>query len=478
NENISIFLYVYECRVLYPEILDDIDNYINNNKHDKTVEKLSSWKIISQYCHPTDNGEYCYQISKRDLKRCFLRGWLEVQMWQRGYDNKQKIYMYNKDCDLMDYQRDFNAMNFFLYGESINFSLDIMHKYHNYLFTKPDKRSLKEKFVDYKKTQTKDTKDWKVFVTPNLSYYYYDNDIRVENKQLDYFPPIKQEMETINFQKKTEPKHMSIANFDSWQTFLNALSIQRGNNMKTQNAQIQKKFVKLKEDTKYDKTIISHNLIEILKKIECGVKISELSEKEQNIIYNSKKESPKICLLLHGIRHNIIRSKIAEHIHIANQQIRKKQLLIDKQDKKFDYKTIKALITYIKEGGIQLMQWSSQLWQPEFVGQVVTAADIPEQHKTFSMKDGEINISCLWTGEYDNQPSNIRVVWKTKIAFDYELWISFINPNTHSIFSEFRLGEEPYGGIEVSSKDLKFDPVKDIWATKLFINFSKNSNIM
>ena len=162
-----------------------------------------------------------------------------------------------------------------------------------------------------------------------------------------------------------------------------------------------------------------------------------------------------------------IRSKIAEYFYLSDNS--QQSIFCEKKQSITD-----SFSESLRNKLIQFSEWISPVWEPDFAGQPVTAADIPEQTKYFKMTDGEIKLSCMWRAQYGEKPAYIRVKWDANISSGYEIWIAFFNPETKSFFSEVPLGTHLNGGTVIQSQTLKFDPSCERWAASVVL---KKGNI-
>jgi hypothetical protein len=116
-----------------------------------------------------------------------------------------------------------------------------------------------------------------------------------------------------------------------------------------------------------------------------------------------------------------------------------------------------------------LISWVSELWQPQWAGVSVSAADIPEEKKTFNVKDGEIEISCLWRAQHETNPAYIQITWAANFVADHELWALFFKPDTKEVLVEVPLGTYLEGGKSITSETLGFDPSTEKWAISILL---------
>ncbi len=110
-----------------------------------------------------------------------------------------------------------------------------------------------------------------------------------------------------------------------------------------------------------------------------------------------------------------------------------------------------------------------EIWEPQWIEQRATAADLPEQKHVFRRPDGEITVSCFWRGTYRNKPAYISISWKADITTCNELRARFINPETREQLAEVYLGTCTAGEEVFTSDDLGFDPSQERWAMTLIV---------
>ncbi|KPA10218.1 hypothetical protein MHK_009578 [Candidatus Magnetomorum sp. HK-1] len=132
--------------------------------------------------------------------------------------------------------------------------------------------------------------------------------------------------------------------------------------------------------------------------------------------------------------------------------------------------TLKAISDYIAE---ELIIQITSLWEPQLVGQVVTASDISKQMHKFNIDQGKITISCNWQPAYENDEEYLTLTWKANISISCNLWVRFEDPKTHEIFSEKCLGSSMTGEENFTSKDLCFDPSEKRWAVAIILTEKK-----
>ncbi len=118
----------------------------------------------------------------------------------------------------------------------------------------------------------------------------------------------------------------------------------------------------------------------------------------------------------------------------------------------------------------RLITWISELWEPLWAGQLVTADDIPEQEHSFATEtEGEIKIVCDWESQDDDTPAHIHLSWEADITTDSEIWVRFVNPETQELFYEECLGTELSDDATFKADELGFDPSKERWAISVML---------
>ncbi|KPA09888.1 hypothetical protein MHK_009908 [Candidatus Magnetomorum sp. HK-1] len=455
NEDISIPLFAYENRVLFSANLKDLSEILEDTKQ----AGFLGWECIRHFEYESHDGSISkFSIDKRIIQECFLRGWLEVNLWNRG-DQKTQI-IYKPPNSLIENSMS-GCRNHFIHGESVTFSFKAMRIYwKKYLSLKPGKR--RKRIVFFTKSHTDDN-SWYVYVSPDLwRFYYGKKSDEMEEKIYTSQSDILHERKTIVFRKQNESKHAAISNFDSWQAFIH----QNSEGEKSMNNCILKCFQKLQDEANKDSTRIILSVKVILKKIATQTGISGLSSMERSVIQKASNESPKIRLLVRMTQQLFIRSKIAEYFYRLDQS--------HEEISSKTYTMTDSLGKTVKSGLFRFVEWMSPIWEPSLAGQLITAADIPEQKHCFKMKDGEVRLYCLWRASYNDKPAYVRIKWDANISSGYEIWIVFFNPETKLFLSEIPLGTHLSGGTVIQSTRLKFDPSCERWAASVVL---KRANI-
>lgn len=472
GEDIAEQLYVFENRVLYSEkgwqLYQELCALIRSGKYRErdiygTANDPIGWETIRIFPYEIQGEEYLYEIEKRTVKKIFLMGWSEVRFWDRGLHKKQEIFSPPEKADIPGVSPD--EKDFFFCGETVSFSLDAMRNYAEmYLLRKPEERKSRPRFICQKQSESKGN-TWNVYVTADLEKYYYGKGETCGDSPERIFSFMENPMGNIACQKKTETRHAVIANFDSWQTFLHAFRRHMAQTPKTKGGamnfhhNLSERIEKQITEAGNDPNPVSDEITDILKKIagKCGS--SGLNEKEKQIMEKTADRSPKIRMLKRMAECEYVRKRIGKYY--GEKHLRSKS---GKES------------AGIADSIIRLIRWISPLWEPQWAGVPVTAGDVPEQQHDFSMRDGNIDISCSWRGAYGDTPAYIEISWTADIMTECELWLRFVNPLTRDVLSEVLLGEEPEGGKIITGDILGFDPSKERWATSLMMLPMNNDN--
>lgn len=111
--------------------------------------------------------------------------------------------------------------------------------------------------------------------------------------------------------------------------------------------------------------------------------------------------------------------------------------------------------------------WLSELWQPQWAGQLVTADDIPGQQHTFTSDHGDIHLSCHWHDDIPGEPAVLTITWQADLIEAERLWLRFLNPATQSLRQEIFLGTRAAGEEHFTIQDVNFDFMREEWAIAL-----------
>jgi len=110
------------------------------------------------------------------------------------------------------------------------------------------------------------------------------------------------------------------------------------------------------------------------------------------------------------------------------------------------------------------------LWQPQWAGQLVPAADIPAQEHLFAFDEGAIKLTCVWQPQHRKKPAFIGLTWSADLKIRSALSALFIRlDDPHNAQVEVSLGNELRGGKIITSDELGFDPSRDRWAIAMIL---------
>lgn len=110
-----------------------------------------------------------------------------------------------------------------------------------------------------------------------------------------------------------------------------------------------------------------------------------------------------------------------------------------------------------------VIKWITDLWIPEGAGQLLSAADISAQKKSFL--GGTVKIICDFGREDDDDPAYIWLSWNAKeTPENSELAIRLINPDTEELLFEICPGNLKHGEQTFTSHEIGFNPTKTRWA--------------
>lgn len=115
------------------------------------------------------------------------------------------------------------------------------------------------------------------------------------------------------------------------------------------------------------------------------------------------------------------------------------------------------------------IQWISSLWQPQWAGQFVGAADIPAQSHIFEIPGGTVDITCSWKPQCGENIGYLNISWKVDTPLKGELWCQFIDPETKEILAEALLGTYREGGQYFTQQALGFVPAQVAWALSILL---------
>jgi len=166
--------------------------------------------------------------------------------------------------------------------------------------------------------------------------------------------------------------------------------------------------------------------------------------------------------------HNIIDESL--QIEWAIERVKKQKALIRKavervrkQKEQLQPKPPLKVADTVKAAAKQIF---GSVWIPEGAGQILTAADISAQEKTFM--GGIIRIICDFGGEDGDDPAYIWLSWNVKeTPENSELRICLVNADTEEIYFKILPGNLKHGEQTFTSDEIGFDPTKTRWAVEI-----------
>jgi hypothetical protein len=114
--------------------------------------------------------------------------------------------------------------------------------------------------------------------------------------------------------------------------------------------------------------------------------------------------------------------------------------------------------------GKRAIQWLSDLWEPQWAGQLVTATDLPEQIHVLTSEYGDIKLSCDWQDASTDEPATLRIAWQAHLFEEPDIWLRFMNPLDQAVRHEVNLGTRVVGEEHFTSQELGFDFFSERWA--------------
>ena len=130
-------------------------------------------------------------------------------------------------------------------------------------------------------------------------------------------------------------------------------------------------------------------------------------------------------------------------------------------------KAVDAAVAAAKSVGERALVWISEIWQPQWAGQVLTAADVPEQQQTFMSRHGDIRLTCHWQDESSDESAMIHIRWHADLAQEERIWLRFVNPASQTLRQEIFLGVRAVGEESFTIQDLRFDFLREQWAISM-----------
>lgn len=478
EEDISAELYIFENRVMFSVNITALSEEFGQIMSEGHFQPPISWEAIRTL--PDGPGKYvngekeepAYTIGKRQVKRCFLRAWLEVGMWDRGGHEEQLVYLPPENPESLGIAS--VEKDRFCKGEYTRLSFDLMKGYwEKYLRLKPGKRPQKPRLNNPAQSLTKDDSRH-VFVSSALWQYYFGEDEKIKKAVSADFPPLEKMM-TIRFSKTSDAGLVFLANFISWQEYLHANQWKntvhppfepdsyrqkkpsgRRKDMKDEKSILQQ-MENLKSEAAKDRKPVPGDIQAILQKIAGESGSSGLDGDEREVMEKACKESPKIRLFFRMAQMEYIRRKTASCLAESGAG----ELSANSDEKREN-----SVLSAFRD---RIMEAVTEFWTPFGAGELVNAADIPQQKYDFITDHGRIEISCSWSGEYGGQPAYILISWKAYVSESCEFVARFVNPENNEIRCEISLGEYRSGEETLTQDELGFDPANEKWAVSVLL---------
>jgi len=331
NEDITIDLHVFDERVWL---------YLYLPEEDK---RKISWSVIG-----TKDTGINEKLDKkaiaaiRKVKEHFLKGWLEIQLWDRGDHKEQKTYS-------IPLQLNFPDRGQFYYNEPSEISMNDMRRFHQKKFYK-GKQSVPNSLKGSKLLKKSISRY--IFVTPDLRDHYYEDEEDTMNIYFQEFPPLQNSMATITCDNKTESRHSKIANYNSWQVYLHAINSDKGKRMNTKET-IFEQIKRLQKEADKEETEIPTKIKEIISTLSTEKRFSELSSQEKKMIQESSQKSPKI----------LVETKIAQLLYLRKKKFQAYDRYIQLEEKRI-HNRIKHFI-------ILLIESLKSIWSEIFDNRIV-----------------------------------------------------------------------------------------------------------
>lgn len=281
---VSLDLHVYEERAMSFDI---------NMRRSKI-----KWEIIGIFEDEIEVGDgwKLYKsepVERRELKKRFLRGWLEDQLWDTG--SKTQTEYEPESLSAIEFSE---SKGHFFHEEHDRFSRDSVRRCWDCRGLKAKKWRSRPRLTD-KKLSTGDGDTWHVYVNEKLALFYYDTKTPI--KFYAESPYGAERMAAINFLKENETLHAAISNYIEWQRIMNIYNgTYKKNNCMAQIEQ-------LYDDAGHCDKEIPEDIKNILRKIATTSRFCELGPTEQEAVTRAKNESAKVRLAFRLAQLNYIR---------------------------------------------------------------------------------------------------------------------------------------------------------------------------
>ncbi len=466
RDNITLELHVFENRCLLPVYSEIINEFVDEDEKETCFR--GSWEIIGTYLSEERDKKgrsKTYRIDTRPLKRMFLRGFLEVT-----FNDQKGIYLpkNNPDSNVGNYKY---IDEYFFKDESLG--LDSMKRVWNHFLGKPKQDRRRVQFLDHANSRTRGVDEWNVFVDSKLYKYYMGHRNQgVETKIID---KLNEEFISINFLKTNETNHAVLANFYSFQRFLDKAYNQRdqGGDMDINkrsydiddHESVFQYIGGIKDKASIDTTIVSSESRQILEKIANG---TELSTAENDQLKSLSKQSVKIRIMARLAKHKSIERRTFQYLcekdneGLLPDEVVKDDILIDKpitnamSDEK---RTSKINIIYsidaLKDIPKKILDIAENLlWIPEWETTIAGGYD----KKSYTQKIGNMTITYSLKPISKLRQSYLLFSYSIKSTKKFDVVIQFINPTTKELYYEHATKSNTTKEIKLTESKLGFMP--------------------
>jgi hypothetical protein len=128
------------------------------------------------------------------------------------------------------------------------------------------------------------------------------------------------------------------------------------------------------------------------------------------------------------------------------------------------------LRTGVQQTASRVVKWLSPLWEPQWAGQFVGAADIPKQVHTFYSGINTITITCSWQPQSGEVSACLELVWSIEPPLEGHVRCQFVDPETQNLFTEVDLSNYAEGGMYLTGDSLGFNPVTERWGVQVSVD--------
>lgn len=156
--------------------------------------------------------------------------------------------------------------------------------------------------------------------------------------------------------------------------------------------------------------------------------------------------------------------------HASVEWANQPELSVVASSEKLIAEAVDATVAAVKTFGARALVWISELWEPQWAGQLLTAADVPEQIHTFTSEYGDIHLTCHWQDASRNEPASLHIMWQADLMDNDRLWLRFVNPENRELRQAILLGTRAVGEETFTAQDVAFDFLREAWAISLALD--------